>query len=166
MGLYWETENEWVGQILVSVSLYPLQMPHSYLGVGFKPVSALRSMSLDMIVWSHFVKKGRLVGLFQHCIRRLIVLLPPNEFLHSSPESPLTIQARETSASEGINYYQGIYESTTFFYMPQSWDMGQILLLPLRRRACRGLFGHQKNSRASAGFYTANSGTRSQHANH
>ena len=53
-------------------------------------------------------KKGRLVGLFQHCNRRLIVLLPPNEFLHSSPEASRTIQARGTSASEGRNYYQGI----------------------------------------------------------
>ena len=52
--------------------------------------------------------KGRLVGPFQHCIRRLIVLLPPNEFLHSSPEAPRTIQERETSASEGRNYYKGI----------------------------------------------------------
>ena len=52
--------------------------------------------------------KGRLVGPFQHCIRKLIVLLPPDEFLHSSPEAPPTTQARETSASEGRNYYQGI----------------------------------------------------------
>ena len=48
------------------------------------------------------------MGLIQHCSRRLIVLLPPNEFLHSSPEAPRTIQARETSASEWRNYYQGI----------------------------------------------------------
>ena len=54
------------------------------------------------------VLKGRLVGLFQHCSLRLIVLLPPNEFLYSSPEAPRTIQAGETSASEGRNYYQGI----------------------------------------------------------
>ena len=54
--------------------------------------------------------KVRLVGLglFQHCSRRLIVLLHPNNFLHSSPEAPCTIQARETSASEGKNYYQRI----------------------------------------------------------
>ena len=48
------------------------------------------------------------MGLFQHRSRRLIVLLPPNELLHSSPEAPRTTQARETSASEGRNYYQGI----------------------------------------------------------
>ena len=52
--------------------------------------------------------KRRLVGLFQHFSRRLIVLLLPNEFLHSAPEAPRTTQARETSASEGRNYYQGI----------------------------------------------------------
>ena len=64
------------------------------------------SLHLDHI---HARFKGRLVGLFQHCSRRLIVLLTPNEFFHSSPEAPRTIQARETSASEGRNYYEGIY---------------------------------------------------------
>ena len=29
--------------------------------------------------------------------------------------------------------------------MPQSWDMGQILLLPLRRKAYWGFSGHPKN---------------------
>ena len=65
-----------------------------------------------------FIKKrfkGRLVGPFQHFILRLIVLLPPNEFLHSSPEAPRTTQARQTSASEGRNYYQGIYLANTEF---------------------------------------------------
>ena len=77
----------------------------------------------------------------------LIVLLPPNEFLHSSPEAPRTTQARETSASEGrellprnLASRSGVYESTRFFYMPQSWDMGQNLSLPLRRKACWGSF--------------------------
>ena len=48
------------------------------------------------------------MGLFQHCNRKLIVLLSPDEFLHSSPEAPHTTQERETSANEGRNYYQGI----------------------------------------------------------
>ena len=39
--------------------------------------------------------------------------------------------------------------------MPQSWDMGQILLLPLRRKACWG-FLRPKNPTASAGFEPAN----------
>ena len=42
--------------------------------------------------------------------------------------------------------------------MPQSWDMGQILSLPLRRKACWGLFGHQKNPMASAEFEPATRG--------
>ena len=53
-------------------------------------------------------QKYRLMGIFQNCSRRLIVLLTPNEFVHSSTEAPRTTQARETSDSEGRNYYQGI----------------------------------------------------------
>ena len=49
--------------------------------------------------------------------------------------------------------------------MPQSWDMGQILLLPLRRKARWGFLG-PKNPTASAGFEPANLGARGQHANH
>ena len=45
-----------------------------------------------------------------------------------------------------------------FFYMPQSWDMGQILSLPLRSKACGGFFRCQKNPTTSAGFEPANSG--------
>jgi hypothetical protein len=48
--------------------------------------------------------------------------------------------------------------------MPQSWDMGQIIWLPLRRKACWE-FLHEKNTTASAGFEPANSGNRDQHAN-
>jgi hypothetical protein len=32
-----------------------------------------------------------------------------------------------------------------FFYMPQSWDMGQIILLPLRTKACCGFFQQEKS---------------------
>jgi hypothetical protein len=50
--------------------------------------------------------------------------------------------------------------------MPQSWDMGQILSLPHRRKACGGFFRCPKNRTTSAGFEPANSGTRGQHANY
>ena len=43
--------------------------------------------------------------------------------------------------------------------MPQSWNMGQILSFPLRRKACGGFFRCQKNPTTSAGFQPANSGT-------
>ena len=46
--------------------------------------------------------------------------------------------------------------------MPQSWDMGQILLLPLQSKA----FLRPKNPKASAGFEPAKLGARGQHANH
>jgi hypothetical protein len=45
-----------------------------------------------------------------------------------------------------------------FFYMPQSYDMGQTALLPVRRKACCGFF-RPKNPTALAGFEPANSGT-------
>jgi hypothetical protein len=32
-----------------------------------------------------------------------------------------------------------------FFYMSQSWDMGQIILLPLRRKACCGFLQQEKS---------------------
>jgi len=50
--------------------------------------------------------------------------------------------------------------------MPQSWDMGQILLLPLRKKAYWEFSGRPKNPTGSAGFQPANSGTRGHYANH
>ena len=50
--------------------------------------------------------------------------------------------------------------------MPQSWDVGHIILLPLRRKAYWGFSGHPKNPTASAGFEPANSGSSGQYANH
>ena len=79
---------------------------------------------------------------------------------------------RETSTSEGGKYYKillansNLRKSAKIFYMPQSWDMGQILLLPLRRKAYWGFSGHLKNPTASAGFEPANSGSDGQYANH
>ena len=49
--------------------------------------------------------------------------------------------------------------------MPQTWDMGQIILLPLQRKARWG-FLRLKNPTASAGFEPADLGARGQHANH
>ena len=51
---------------------------------------------------------GCFIGLFQHCSRSAYCILTLNKFLHSSPEAPRIIQMRETSTSEGGNYYQWI----------------------------------------------------------
>ena len=51
-----------------------------------------------------------------------------------------------------------------FFYMPQICDMGPIILLPFRRKACWGFLSPFKNPTASAGFERANLGIRGQHA--
>ena len=50
--------------------------------------------------------------------------------------------------------------------MPQSWDMGQIRLLPLQRKAYWGFSKSLKNPTASAAFEPANSGSSGQYANH
>ena len=52
-----------------------------------------------------------------------------------------------------------------FYYMPQICDMGPIILLPFRRKACWGFFlSPFKNLTASAGFEPVNLGTKGQHA--
>jgi hypothetical protein len=43
--------------------------------------------------------------------------------------------AREASISEGKKLNIWILPEAGFFYMPQSWDMGQIIWLPLWRKA-------------------------------
>ena len=50
--------------------------------------------------------KCRFTGLLQHCGRSAYCVLTLNKFPHSSPEAPRIIQMRETSTSEGGNYYQ------------------------------------------------------------
>ena len=50
--------------------------------------------------------KGRFLELFQHWGHLAFCILAPNKFPHSSPEAPRIIQMRETSTSEGGNYYQ------------------------------------------------------------
>ena len=100
------------GQNGMEASSGPSPVTGVWVFVGQNRVCRSAS-SLTLRPWSRKVLKhllrfnGRLVGLFQHCTRRLIVLLPPSEFLHSYLEAPRTTQGRETSASEGRNYYQG-----------------------------------------------------------
>ena len=88
--------------------------------------------------------KGRFLELFQHWDHLAYCILTPNKFPHSPPEAPRIIQMRETSTSEGRNYYQiflansNLRKSARIFYMPQSWDMGQILFTsPLKEGILR-----------------------------
>ena len=39
------------------------------------------------------------------------------------------------NSKSGLWCGRNLWKSARIFYMPQSWDMGQILLLPLRRKA-------------------------------
>ena len=96
-----------------------------------QPQHVTVKVKVKVAFWSFFNTEAILA----YCI------LAPNKFLHSSLEAPRIIQMRETSTSEGGNYYQillansNLRKSARIFYMPQSWDMGQILLLSLRRKA-------------------------------
>jgi hypothetical protein len=68
-----------------------------------------------------------------------------------SPIEALCISRHTThSASEGRNYeiwpaFSQFPKRVGFFFMPQSWDMGQIILLPVRRKACCGFFQSGKS---------------------
>ena len=107
-------------------------------------------------------------GLFDTAACRPIVPLSPMSSPHSSPEAPRTTLGRETSASEGANYTRNfastfvIHGGTRFFDMPQSWDMGQILSLPLRRMACGGFFRCLKKSNDFGRVWTRELGYRSR----
>ena len=52
--------------------------------------------------------KGHFIGLLKHCGRSAYCVLTLNDFPLSSPEAPRIIQMRETSTSEGGNYYHRI----------------------------------------------------------
>ena len=69
------------------------------------------NLNTEFYLVPRFKKEGlkrSLNGAFSALHPKADCTLTQNEFLHSSPEAPRTIQARETSASEGRNYYQGI----------------------------------------------------------
>ena len=83
---------------------------------------------------------------------------------------------RETSTSEGgellsMNFASKsvIYENSLGSFTCRNvgtWDMGHIILLPLRRKAYWGFSGGPKNPKASAEFEPENSGSSGQYANH
>ena len=88
-----------------------LQFPFAFRIVGPNIILSTLLQNILRPWFSRDVKKslkGRLVGLFSALQPKADCTLTANEFLYSSPEAPRTLQARETSASEGRNYYQGI----------------------------------------------------------
>ena len=91
-----------------------------------------------------FKNIGRFMGFFQHCGLSAYCILTP-KFPHSSPEAPRIIQMRETSTSEGGELLSMTFASKSVIYENSlgsftcrnagTWDMGHIILLPLRRKA-------------------------------
>ena len=103
------------------------------------------------VLYSKGKGKCRFLELFQHWGHLTYCILASNTFPHSSPEAPRIIQMLETSTNEGGNYYQillansNLRKSARIFTCRKAGDMGQILLLSLRRKAYWGFSGHPKN---------------------
>ena len=117
--------------------------------------------------------KVALWGFFNTMAVWPIVFLPPTssrihlQRRHASYRCARPLPAKAgTITNEFCKQIRNSRKITRFFYMPQSWDMGHILLLPLQRKAFWGFSGRPKNPTASAGFEPANSGSSGQYANH
>jgi len=83
--------------------------------------------------------KGHFMGLFNTVAIRPTVFLPATiSCIHLQRHNASYRCARPLQAKAGTitnEFCSVIHERTRFFYMPQSWDMGHIILLPLRRKA-------------------------------
>ena len=79
---------------------YDAFLPEDGSRVGFRNPVVLKQFR----IWTRFLRfKGRLVGLFQHCIRRLIVLLPQmSSFIHLQRSHAPYRSERRLLAKEGI----------------------------------------------------------------
>jgi hypothetical protein len=92
--------------------------------------------------------KGRFFGVYlalRLCMP--IVPSPPENFLPSPLEVPCISNTQRTLlVKEGtMKFGQQFPKRAGFFFMPHSWDTGQIILLPLRRKACCGFFQSEKS---------------------
>ena len=86
--------------------------------------------------------KGRFMGLFNTAALWPIVFLHPKSYrLHLQRSHASYRCSRPLPAKAGTITNQFCWQIrnsrkfTRFFYMPQSWDIGHIILLPLRRKA-------------------------------
>jgi hypothetical protein len=131
--------------------------------------STLLSNNFFFVLWGR--RKLRLT----HCSHLRLIVLIPALVPRLSPEA-LHIRRRERPlfAKEGImgekwptkfSLIMRLPRHCRVFNMLQSCDMGQMALLPLRRKACWGFFRPEFPT-ASAGFEPAILGTRCENANH
>jgi hypothetical protein len=111
------------------------------------------------LIWTAF-RKLRITVLFFRPFYRGFSTLMPTGILYPYPwlSSLLHLQgrcipsrhersllAKERTIFRNLASKSVIFGRTRFFYMSQSWDMGQIILLPLRRKACCGFFLSEKS---------------------
>ena len=120
------------------------------------PPDGHTKQSLTQTNHTRWCIKGGFLDHFQHWGHLAYCILAPKKFPHSSPEVPRIIQMLETSTSEGGNYYQILLANSNLrkYDFLHAAKLGQILLLPLRRKAYWGFSGHPKNPTASARVWT------------
>ena len=105
-------------------------------------VSLIDFLHVTLLHESKGKGKGRFMGLYNTAAVRPIVFLPPTssrihfQRRHASYRCARPLPAKAgTITNEFCQQMRNSRKFTRFFYMPQSWDVGQILLLPLRRKA-------------------------------
>jgi hypothetical protein len=75
-----------------------------------------------------------------------------------------SLLAKEQTIFRNLASKSVIFRRTSFFYMPQICDMGQMFYFPSEGRHAQD-FSNRKNPTASVGSEPAILGTRGQHAN-
>jgi hypothetical protein len=109
-----------------------------------KSICGLHSV-LNPLKQGRSLYKGRFIGPSSALqpYRLIVPLAPMSSLIHLHRRHVPHRHERHQPAKEGTNTRNFastfvIHGGTRFFYMPQSWDMGQILSPPLRRNACWG----------------------------
>jgi hypothetical protein len=112
-----------------------------------RPTGCRLGISISISLWLLFAPrvfffKGRFSGFIRHWGFCASLLYPcPYELPSFTTRGAVYQPDTQKKGTNGI--WPAILQFSKragFFYMPQSWNMGQIILLPLRRKACCGFF--------------------------
>jgi hypothetical protein len=117
---------------------------------ALQPVAIGVKLKLKAALWGLFYTEDHW---------RIIVPLSLNEVPLFISRGAAHQQAWALSASEGRNYVYlnlaskfVIHERTRFFYMPQSWDMGQMFYFPSEGRHAEDFFNRTRERTRDLGY--------------